>query len=62
MASWGEIFAFFAEKTGWTIEEISNCTLDQLNALLDAWFKPKKEKASSKEDIARFIQMMRGIK
>jgi len=50
------LFALFVEKTGWTINEISDLTIYQINSLVETWSKPYKneDKPSTEEELKRF--------
>jgi hypothetical protein len=44
----------FVEKTHWTIGQISELTVHQINSLIKVWAKLKEDKPSTKEDIEMF--------
>jgi hypothetical protein len=48
------------KETGWTIDQVSKCTMYQLKALINNWYpQKKKSKPSSPEEIKNFIKMMK---
>ena len=52
------------DKTGWTLEEISELTFNQLESLINVWTgkKETKGKKASKKEVSDFVKKLRSIR
>jgi hypothetical protein len=60
------MYAFIAEKTGWTTEQISAVNLDAMRSLMEGWLSlssnKKKGKSATPTDVKAFQALAKSFK